>query len=100
MVKKLVGGKETEVEKEWSYFEFSPYKYLSFIEFREYVSNLGAGLKAIGLGKGDKLHLYGVTRQGIFSVVDWTTCLRQIQYELDVTGSWRLHQVHYNCYCI
>lgn len=74
MVKKLMGGKETEVEKEWSYFEFSPYKYLSFIEFQKYVSNLDAGLRAIGLEKDEKLHLYGVTRQGVFSVADQTTC--------------------------
>lgn len=62
MVKKIVDGKETEVEKEWSYFELSPYKYMSFIEFQKHVSSLGAGLKKIGLGKGDKIHLYGATR--------------------------------------
>lgn len=62
MVKKIVDGKETEVRKEWSYFELSPYKFLSFVEFQQLVGTLGAGLKKIGLAKGDKIHLYGATR--------------------------------------
>jgi len=68
MVKKIVDGKETEVEKEWSYFELSPYKYMSFIEFQKHVCTLGAGLKKIGLGKGDKLHLYGATSMNWMSM--------------------------------
>ncbi|RJE27495.1 long-chain-fatty-acid--CoA ligase [Aspergillus sclerotialis] len=60
-VKKMVGGKESEVEKEWSYFELGPYKFLSFAEFQQLVGTLGAGLKRIGLGTGDKVHLYGAT---------------------------------------
>ena len=62
MVKKLVDGRETEVEKEWSYFELSPYRFLSFVEFQKLVGTLGAGLKKLGLTKGDKIHLYGATR--------------------------------------
>ena len=62
MIKKMVDGQETETEKEWSYFELSPYKYLSFIEFRQLVGTVGAGLKNIGLEAGDKIHLYGATR--------------------------------------
>lgn len=61
-VKKMVNGQETETEKEWSYFELSPYKFLSFVEFQQLVGTLGAGLKKIGLGKGDRIHLYGATR--------------------------------------
>ena len=61
-VKKMVKGKETEVEKEWSYFELGPYKYLSFVEFQQLAGTLGAGLKKVGLETGDKVHLYGATR--------------------------------------
>lgn len=62
IVKKMVDGQETDVEKEWSYFELSPYKFLSFVEFQKFVGTLGAGLKKLGLTKGDKIHLYGATR--------------------------------------
>ena len=59
---KMVEGKETEVEKEWSYFELSPYSFLSFLEFQQLVGTLGAGLKKMGLETGHKVHLYGATR--------------------------------------
>lgn len=62
MVKKIVDGKEVEAEKEWSYLHLSPYNFMSFVEFRDHVSTLGAGLSKIGLAKGDKIHLYGATR--------------------------------------
>lgn len=58
-VTKMVKKIETE---EWSYFELSPYKYLSYVEFRQLVGTVGAGLKSIGLEAGDKIHLYGATR--------------------------------------
>lgn len=73
MVKKMVDGKEIEVEKEWSYFQLSPYKFMSFIEFQKHVGTLGAGLKKMGLAKGDKIHLYGATRYAcIISTAGWT----------------------------
>lgn len=62
MIKKIVDGQETETEKEWWYFQLSPYKYLSFVEFQQLVGTVGAGLKNIGLEAGDKIHLYGATR--------------------------------------
>lgn len=61
-IKKPQAGSETEVEKEWSYFELSPYQFLSFVEFQELVDTLGSGLRKIGLAPGDKIHLYGSTR--------------------------------------
>jgi long-chain acyl-CoA synthetase len=54
---KDVGG----VKKEWEYFELGPYQYLTFVEFQDHISNLGAGLRHVGLCSGDKLHLYGAT---------------------------------------
>ncbi|KAA8644369.1 hypothetical protein EYZ11_001394 [Aspergillus tanneri] len=68
MIKKMIDGKETEVEKEWSYFELSPYKFLSFIELQKLVGTLGAGLRHLGLTKGDKIHLYGATSMNWFSM--------------------------------
>jgi long-chain acyl-CoA synthetase len=62
-IKKFQAGQETEVEKEWSYSELSPYEFVSFLEFQHLVNTLGSGLRKIGLGPGDKIHLYGATRQ-------------------------------------
>ncbi|KAI9046088.1 fatty acid activator Faa4 [Aspergillus affinis] len=67
-VKKIIDGRETEVEKEWSYFELSPYNFLSFVEFQKHVGTLGAGLKKLGLTKGDKIHLYGATSMNWLSL--------------------------------
>lgn len=62
MVKKVVNGVERDVPKEWSYFELSPYSFLTFVEFQAHISTLGAGLKKIGMETGDRIHLYGATR--------------------------------------
>jgi long-chain acyl-CoA synthetase len=47
--------------KEWEYFELGPYQYLTFVEFQDHISHLGAGLLQLGLCSDDKLHLYGAT---------------------------------------
>lgn len=60
--KKGLDGRETDVPREWSYFELSGYKFLSCREFQERVGILGSGLRGVGLGKGDKVLLYGATR--------------------------------------
>jgi long-chain acyl-CoA synthetase len=61
-VKKIVDGKETEVDKKWTYFEMSGYTYMSFIEYEKLALSCGCGLRSLGLVKDDKLHLYGATR--------------------------------------
>ena len=60
-VKKMVDGKEQEVDKKWTYFELSPYSFLSFVEFQKRVNVVGTALKSLGLQKLDKVHLYGST---------------------------------------
>lgn len=75
MVRKMVDGKETEVEKEWSYFRLSPYKFMSFIEFQRHVNTLGARLKKIGLAKSEKVRLNGATRYAyIIDTARWAKC--------------------------
>ena len=63
-VKKIVEGKEQEVEKKWTYFELSGYSYLSFVEFQKLVGTVGSAIKKIGMERHDKIHLYGSTRSG------------------------------------
>lgn len=61
-VKKVVDGETQEVDKKWTYFELSEYSYLSFIEYERLALDLGAGLRKLGLVKGERLHLYAATR--------------------------------------
>ncbi|KAF1813307.1 long-chain-fatty-acid-CoA ligase-like protein [Eremomyces bilateralis CBS 781.70] len=60
-VKKIVDGEETEVEKTWSFFEVSPYSYVSFVEFETIALQMGAGLRKLGLEAGDKLEFFAAT---------------------------------------
>lgn len=60
-VKKMVDGKEQEVDKKWQYFELSPYKYKSFVEFEKMALAVGSGLKSLGFNPQDRLHLFAAT---------------------------------------
>ncbi|EEY14684.1 long-chain-fatty-acid-CoA ligase [Verticillium alfalfae VaMs.102] len=55
MVKKIVDGEEREVEKKWTYFELSPYTYISYTEYEALTLQVGSGLRKLGLVKGDRL---------------------------------------------
>jgi long-chain acyl-CoA synthetase len=61
-VQKMVDGEVTEVDKEWQYFELSSFEFLTYKEYYTYATQIGAGLRALGLNPGDKLHLFGATR--------------------------------------
>ena len=61
-VKKVIDGKEQEVDKKWTYFELTGYTYMSFVEYEQLALQCGAGLRKLGLEPDDKMHLYGTTR--------------------------------------
>ncbi|KAF3354441.1 40S ribosomal protein S2 [Verticillium dahliae VDG1] len=61
MVKKIVDGEEREVEKKWTYFELSPYTYISYNEYEALTLQVGSGLRKLGLVKGDRVHLFAAT---------------------------------------
>lgn len=61
-IKKTVDGKTEEVDKKWSFYEMSDYKYMSFVEYETLALQIGCGLRRLGLAKGDRLHLYAGTR--------------------------------------
>jgi long-chain acyl-CoA synthetase len=61
-IKRVVDGKEQEVEKKWTYFELSGYSYKTFAELEKIVLELGAGLKKLGLQTGDKVHMFAATQ--------------------------------------
>ena len=61
-VKKMVDGKQQEVEKTWSYYEMSHYSYISFVEYEKMVLSIGCGLRKLGMVQSDRLHLFAATR--------------------------------------
>ena len=61
-VKKTVDGQTKEVDKKWTYFELSEYSYVSFVEYERMTLEIGAGLRSLGMQKGDRVHLFAATR--------------------------------------
>ncbi|KAH9996438.1 long-chain-fatty-acid-CoA ligase [Xylariaceae sp. FL0662B] len=60
-VPKIVDGVRTEVDKSWTYFELSPYTFLTFKEYETRALNVGAGLRKLGLEPGDRLYIFATT---------------------------------------
>jgi len=67
-VKKMVDGEEREVDKNWTFFELSPYEYITFTEYEALVLQLGAGLRKLGLEKGDRVHIFAATSENWLSL--------------------------------
>ncbi|KAK1759282.1 putative long-chain-fatty-acid ligase [Echria macrotheca] len=62
-VKKVVDGEEREVDKNWTFFELSGYEYITFNEYEQLILQLGAGLRKLGLEKGDRVHIFAATSE-------------------------------------
>ncbi|KAH8889686.1 acetyl-CoA synthetase-like protein [Thozetella sp. PMI_491] len=60
-IKKVVDGVEQEVEKAWTYFELSPYEYISYVEYEKLILQIGCGLRKLGLVKNDRVHIFAAT---------------------------------------
>jgi long-chain acyl-CoA synthetase len=60
-VKKIIDGKEEEVDKQWTYFELGPYEFISFNDYERLVSQIGAGFRKLGLVKDDRVHIFAAT---------------------------------------
>ncbi|KAF3043645.1 long-chain fatty acid-CoA ligase [Didymella heteroderae] len=60
-IKKMIDGKEQEVDKKWQYFELSPYSYKSFVEFEKMALTVGSALNHLGYKPHDRLHLFAAT---------------------------------------
>lgn len=61
-VPKVVDGVKTEVDKQWTYFELSPFKFVTYKEYGARALDVGAGLRKLGLAPGDKIHIFASTR--------------------------------------
>lgn len=62
-VTKLVDGEEKQVDKEWTFYEMSHYKYIKFPEMVKLLKDYGRGLVKLGLkpNQQDKLHIFAAT---------------------------------------
>ncbi|KAL8755644.1 MAG: hypothetical protein Q9184_004737 [Pyrenodesmia sp. 2 TL-2023] len=60
-VKKTVAGKEEIVDKKWTYFEMSEYRFMSFLEYEQMALQCGAGLRKVGMNNDDRLHIFAAT---------------------------------------
>lgn len=61
-VPKVVDGETVMVDKEWQFFELSPYSYITYGEYFTLVKQIGAGLRKLGLQPQDRLHIFATTR--------------------------------------
>lgn len=62
-VKKIIDGQEQQVDKNWTFFELSPYEYITYHEYENLVLNIGSGLRKLGLEQGDRVHIFAATSQ-------------------------------------
>lgn len=61
-VTKVIDGEERQVDKEWTFYEYSPYEYQTYSEVFSTVKQLGHGLTKLGLTSGEsKLHIFAST---------------------------------------
>jgi long-chain acyl-CoA synthetase len=61
-VQKNVDGETREVDKEWQYFELTPFTFYTYTQYLERIHQVGSGLRKIGVTPENKLHLFGTTR--------------------------------------
>ncbi|KAJ1553265.1 long-chain fatty acid-CoA ligase [Cladochytrium tenue] len=61
LVTKVIAGVETSEMKSWSFFELSPYRWLTYAQVYDLAVAYGRGLRALGLRPGDKLTFFAAT---------------------------------------
>ncbi|KAI8335770.1 hypothetical protein BC941DRAFT_429317 [Chlamydoabsidia padenii] len=64
MVTKYLNGEEKQETKTWSYFQLSPYKYLTYVQVSREAHYLGAGFAHLGLTEKSKVELFAPTSMG------------------------------------
>ncbi len=60
-VTKTIGGKEVKETKTWKYFQLSEYKYITYLELKNIVSEVSRGLLKLGVQKNDVFNIYAQT---------------------------------------
>lgn len=62
-IKKIIDGQEQEVDKDWTFFELSKYKYINYPDLLTLIEDYGKGLVSLGLtpDQTSKLHIFAST---------------------------------------
>lgn len=60
-IAKKVDGKDTTVDKKWSYYELSEYHYMSFVEYEKLTLKVGSAFRNLGMKATDRVHLFAAT---------------------------------------
>lgn len=60
-IKKMVDGEQITEKKKWNYFELSDYKYITFLDIQERVSEVARGLISLGVTKEEIVNVYAAT---------------------------------------
>ncbi|GAA5871399.1 hypothetical protein JCM3774_005588 [Rhodotorula dairenensis] len=74
-VKKIVEGQETTEKKEWTYYELTDYRYLSYAEFGQLVADLASALAESGLSRDTVFNIYAQTSMHWFAMAN--ACAKQ-----------------------
>lgn len=61
-VKKFVGGKEVTEKKKWKYFHLSDFKFISYLDVQEAVSEIARAFIDLGITTEDIVNVYSSTR--------------------------------------
>ena len=61
-VKKVVGGKEVTETKKWKYFHLSDFKFISYLDVQEAVSEIARAFIDLGITTEDIVNVYSSTR--------------------------------------
>lgn len=89
-VKKIIDGKEQEVDKKWTYFELSGYTFMSFNEYYQMALSLGSGLRKLGMKQDDKLHLFAGTRWALYLQSDLSVARLLILFVAHIGWPWHM----------
>jgi hypothetical protein len=61
-ITKVVDGVTVKENKSWTFFQLSEYHHFTYSESAEKTKNIGAGLRQLGLKKGNKVQISASTR--------------------------------------
>jgi long-chain acyl-CoA synthetase len=61
-VNEVIDGREVEVVKQWTFFEMGEFRFLTFSQYVDLALQIGAGLRKLGLVRGDRIHIFAATR--------------------------------------
>lgn len=74
-VKKIIDGQETTEKKEWTYYELTDYRYLSYAEFGQLVTDLASALVETGHSRETVFNIYAQTSMHWFAMAN--ACAKQ-----------------------